>query len=958
MSNIQVCSTNLSTWHKSKFGSLSKDIKQTHSQIIRLQNSQKHMEDHSELRQTERKLDGLLRKEEVFWHQRSRIQWIKAGDQNTNFFHQKARERQKNNSIKDEMNMSLEAPFSLEEIKDAVFSMPADKSPGPDGFSALLQQPESRKEIKGLRIANTAPFITHLFFADDSLIIVQATERSLQAIQNIFPLYSTCSGQMINFTKSLLYFSPNTSEEIATLYTSSLNMQRTDSIEKYLGLPLLGDSLFWHYTNHGNYSVKSGYNLASAMDIALPSSSVTLIAMCVCPLICFGEDSNAHAVFWCPSSKEILDRWDYPFMSDRKEDISFKEILLYASEILEKENFQKMLIIAWAICTQRTTEQPIQNATSTNQRREDSGNQSNILSVDAALSNQTEMIEFGAIILSPEKEVIAALSKPLKGMLLAFQAEAIALLVALNWAQRLGIQLDFNPFLVQLFYFLSVSFFGYLVLASLKPRTNHSFKPTKLDMLFTTVSAITVSSMSTVEMEVFSNIQLIILTILMFVGGEVFTSLLELYIKQLKLKKTQYKVASVNCSDNIIAHSPASPKHSSSAFQQIELDIVLPQTQTTDDHDHHQSSYLGCLKYSSVKYLSFIVLGYLLVVHIFGVTMVFIYVSIISSAKNVLKEKGLDTLNFSIFTTVSTFTNCGFIPTNENMMIFSKNSGLLLILLPQVLLGNTFFPSCIRFSIWVLGKFDFGKEKSEYLLRNNKDGDIGCLHFLLPGLHCWLLVPTVLGFIFIQFVLFCSLEWNSESLGGLTWYQKIIGSLFQSVNTRYTGETIVDVSIISPAILVLFLFMMYLPPYTSFLPLNDGEDNVEHCLNSGAELMKKSSEKRGGKAIENYIFSQLSYLLIFIILVCVAERRKIKEDPLNFSVQNIAFEVISAYGNVGFTTGYSCKRQIHPSNDCEDKWYGFAGRWSDQSKIILMVVMLFGRLKKYNMKGGKAWKLL
>ncbi|XP_062079895.1 uncharacterized protein LOC133784618 [Humulus lupulus] len=577
-------------------------------------------------------------------------------------------------SVSDEMNMSLEAPFSLEEIKDAVFSMPADKSPGPDvrysfqingviygevipsrglrqgdplspylflvcaeGFSSLLQQAESRKEIKGLRLANTAPFITHLFFADDSLIIVQASERSLQAIQNIFSLYSTCSGQMINFTKSLLYFSPNTSEEIATLYTSFLNIQRTDSIETYLGLPMLGvviqamptylmscfripeglcqeieriqarywwgstteqrkvhwhawhkmcrpkckgglgfrgfiqynqallakqawgllinptsllakvlkaryyqhtslleareghypsitwrsiiwgrdllrrglrrrigngketlafsdpwiprppsflpsiidisdplrvhdlfetpDSWLWHYTNHGNYSVKSGYNLASAMDTALPSSSVTLIAIWwksfggikiprkilhfawrgyheifptlkglnrrniskhnVCPLCGFGEDSNAHAVFWCPSSKEIWDRWDYPFMSDRKEDISFKEILLYASEILEKENFQKMLIIAWAIWFERNKR--------THGHPARQGQQ---------VFEWTETIGFGAIILSPEKEVIAALSKPLKGMLSAFQAEAIALLVALNWAQRLGIQLD------------------------------------------------------------------------------------------------------------------------------------------------------------------------------------------------------------------------------------------------------------------------------------------------------------------------------------------------------------------------------------------------------------------------------------------------------------------------------------------------------------------------------------
>jgi len=52
------------------------------------------------------------------------------------------------------------------------------------------------------------------------------------------------------------------------------------------------------------------------------------------------------------------------------------------------------------------------------------------------------------------------------------------------------------------------------------------------------------------------------------------------------------------------------------------------------------------------------------------------------------------------------------------------------------------------------------------------------------------------------------MEWNSAGLSGLNSYQKTIGVLFQTMNTRYAGESIVDLSTISSAILVLFVVMM------------------------------------------------------------------------------------------------------------------------------------------------------
>ncbi|GMJ01270.1 high-affinity K+ transporter 1 [Hibiscus trionum] len=476
-------------------------------------------------------------------------------------------------------------------------------------------------------------------------------------------------------------------------------------------------------------------------------------------------------------------------------------------------------------------------------------------------------------------------------------------------------RLSVNPFWPRIFYFLSVSLLGFGVLKAIKPRTD-SFKPRNLDLFFTSVSSVTVSSMSTVEMEVFSEAQLVVITILMFLGGEVFTSMTALFISNLKQKLRRFgaKVGNHSHPENIINGGIESG---------IPMTNSNPETLREDDH--------------SRKFLSFVVLGYLLAVNLIGAAVVSLYISFDSTAGSILKSKGLKLFTFSVFTAVSSFTNCGFIPTNENMVVFRKSPGLLLIIIPQILLGNTLFPPFLRFSIWVLGKVvkKVGKD-SDYLLKNT--GGIRYPH-LLPSRRSWCLVVTVLGFLVTQVVLFLVLEWNLEPFNGMNSFERIVGVLFQSLNARHAGETILDISTISAASLVLATVCMYLPPYATYLFLKEKEE-------------EKHLKKRRERSRKNGV-SNIAYLSIFVILVCITERENITQDPLNFNVFNIVLEVVSAYGSVGFTMGYSCKRRLKGAANCEDKWYGFAGRWSDSGKAILIAVMFFGRLKNFNL----TWKL-
>ncbi|XP_071729716.1 sodium transporter HKT1-like isoform X2 [Rutidosis leptorrhynchoides] len=405
--------------------------------------------------------------------------------------------------------------------------------------------------------------------------------------------------------------------------------------------------------------------------------------------------------------------------------------------------------------------------------------------------------------------------------------------------------LKVGRFWLQLCYFVTLFMFGYFILAFLEPR-NPGHQPGNFDLLFTSVSAVTVSSMSTVEMEVFSNSQLFCLAILMLLGGEVFTSILELQFNKFKLLEKNESQVETNLEDGL----------------------------NPSKNDFN-------LKYKSMKFLGFIVISYFVTVQVTGFLLVSMYVGLVQSAEQVLRNKNINIQVFSIVTTISTFTNCGFLPTNEGMMVFKKNLGLLIILIPLVLLGNTLYPVFLRMIVTVLRKMR-NREELNFVM-NNQD-ELGYCH-LLSGVDCGYLALTSFGFIMVQFAVFIPIGWKSKALDELNPLEKVVGSLFQVVNTRHTGESVFDLSLVSPAIIVLIVTLMYLPAYTYFLPRDDNEEKVKI---SYIKKKRKTKKSRGF-----LILSPLPFLVVIIMLLCITQSENMKKDPLNFSVLNIIFEVIS-----------------------------------------------------------------
>jgi Trk-type K+ transport system membrane component len=346
-----------------------------------------------------------------------------------------------------------------------------------------------------------------------------------------------------------------------------------------------------------------------------------------------------------------------------------------------------------------------------------------------------------------------------------------------------------NPLIVQLIYFMSISFAGFLALKNLKSLNKPI--PRNLDLMFTSVSTVTVSSMATVEMEDFSDQQLWVLIILMILGGEVFTSMLGLHFKN----------ARANTDDALQRRLAFISRdiESSDVFNSSQNNIEGIMSEATMPH-----SQVEWMNQNARNSLAHVVTGYFIAAILCGFVIIVIYLWIDSDARHLLKSKDIKMWTFSVFTAISSFANCGFTPVNHNMAIFRNKPTFLLLVTPQILVGNTLFAPLLRLSIWALGKVSKIEEYT-YILRHPKE--IGYSHLRTHKNSVYLVLTGVL-LILLQALCLCYFESDSKAFEGMKWFHKLVASVFQGASSRHAGETVIDISGLSPPILVIFATVM------------------------------------------------------------------------------------------------------------------------------------------------------
>ena len=82
------------------------------------------------------------------------------------------------------------------------------------GFHRMIHKATERGEIQGVSICRNGPKLTHLFFADDSLLFCRATTHDCQKVLEILSNYERVSRQKLNREKTALFFSKSTPNEM------------------------------------------------------------------------------------------------------------------------------------------------------------------------------------------------------------------------------------------------------------------------------------------------------------------------------------------------------------------------------------------------------------------------------------------------------------------------------------------------------------------------------------------------------------------------------------------------------------------------------------------------------------------------------------------------------------------------------------------------------------------------
>jgi len=274
-----------------------------------------------------------------------------------------------------------------------------------------------------------------------------------------------------------------------------------------------------------------------------------------------------------------------------------------------------------------------------------------------------------------------------------------------------------------------------------------------------------------------------------------------------------------------------------------------------------------------------------------------------------------DAIGHGVFHAISAFNNAGFALYSDSMIQFARDGWILIPIFTTVFLASLGFPTIAeirdRLGLKVAAIF---KLTPDYTMPKQWS--------LNSRIVLWAsLVLLILGTFAIAI-----LEWNNpNTLGPLTSAQKVVDSVFASVMPRTAGFNSLDVGLMEPTSWLVTSTLMFIGGASAstaggiklgtlvvLFYIVYTEIRGDTAVNIGNRRLPRSMQRQALTIVSLYAVVTIG--AIFILRVST-----------EFSLDAILFEVVSAVGTVGLSTGITADLPAH-------------------AKILMSLLMLFGRL--------------
>ncbi|CAG8108367.1 unnamed protein product [Penicillium olsonii] len=355
------------------------------------------------------------------------------------------------------------------------------------------------------------------------------------------------------------------------------------------------------------------------------------------------------------------------------------------------------------------------------------------------------------------------------------------------------------------------------------------------------------------------------------------------------------------------------------------------------DLTEEQRDELGGIEYRALKTLAVVLITYYVGFHLIGLLSMIGWIMTENKWGDVVRDAGVGRPWWGIFTAASAFNDLGFTLTPDSMYSFQTAIFPLLMLSFLIIIGNTAFPCMLRLMIWVLSKFTRQGSALWEELKFLLDHPRRCFTLLFPRNATWWLFAILVALNGIDLIFFVILDLKDSAVTSLSPGIRVVDGFFQAAATRTAGFGIISLSELHPAIQVSYLIMMYISVFPIAISMRRTNVYEEKSLGIYDAADEDHDEETNaptyiGAHLRRQLSFDLWYVFLGLFIIAISEGGRLQEDTdYSFQLFTVLFEVVSAYGTVGLSFGYT---GVNTS---------FSGQFNVVSKLVIIAMQLRGR---------------